>query len=117
MLKELGLYDAIPAPESYNKVRVLVNDFTRNVDTKVMVTKEVDKEENADLIIDNPDDILKLYKYVTETTPNRYDAHRDENGYGAFDLTFSGPDVNSFSISRTTHDENLPELLKELIKK
>ncbi len=117
VLSELGLYDAIPAPESYNKASVRVSDFTRNVDTKVMVTKEVNKETDADLIIDNPDEILKLYKYVTETTPNRYDAHRDENGYGAFDITFSGPNVNSFSTSRTTHDDDLPEMLKELFEK
>ncbi|MBR5157027.1 MAG: hypothetical protein IKW59_04580 [Clostridia bacterium] len=117
VLYELGLYDAIPAVESYNKASIRVNDFTKNADTKVMVTKEVDKEENADLIIDNPDEILMLYKYVTETTPNRYDAHRDENGYGAFDITFSGPNVNSFSTSRTTHDESLPEMLKELLIK
>lgn len=118
VLSELGLYNTIPAPESYNKASIIVNDFMKNLDEpKVVVTKIADKETEADLIIDNPDDVLKLYKYVTETTPNRYDAHRDENGYGAFDITFSGPNVNSFSTSRTTHDEDLPEILKELFVK
>ncbi len=117
VLSEIGLYDAIPVAESYNKASIIVNDFTKNDDTKVMVTKVADKETEADFVIDNPDEVLKLYKYVTETTPNRYDAHRDANGYGAFDITFSGPNVNSFTTSRTTHDEDLPEVLKELFEK
>ncbi len=115
VLTELGLYDSIPKVEDYVRVKVRVNDYSSrdNGNSYMVSVKEYKPEET---IIEDPKTIAEFYKYVTETSANHYDAIRSENGYFSIEVRFEEANGYYFYADRTSFDEGLPEVLKDLIK-
>ena len=115
VLTDLGLYNAIPKPEDYVKVTLRANDYTT---TYIDDFYRVSVKENLpeEVVIEDPEVIQELYKYVTEVPKNHYDAVRSENGYISIEVRFEEANGYYFISDRTSFDENLPKVIKDIVK-
>lgn len=115
VLTELGLYDSIPEVEDYVRVKVQTNDYSAG-DNGNSYTVSVKEYTPKETVIEDPKVIAELYKYVTETPVNHYDAIRSEKGYISIEVRFEEANGYYFYAERTSFDENLPQIIKDLIK-
>ncbi len=101
VLEELGFYDVIPSSAYYKEVHITNTSY---------LYKEDSPEAQ---VITDPAIIDEIYNYVIVTPANLYALRTYDEGL-EFSVNFKSESGANYSVTRTSKDEDLPQVLKEL---
>ncbi|MBQ4086729.1 MAG: hypothetical protein IJC78_00600 [Clostridia bacterium] len=105
ILRELGLYGALPTAEDYTQVRVNRYITQPSDDPNVRAQQCVPGEDITD-----PAVIGELYRYVTETP---YLGGKEGN---LVEFIFVSPNYSEYCVTRSMDEENVPESIRYLFE-